>query len=91
MATLQQRLGKAVRRLRKGIGFASQEDFADAVGLHRTTMSKIERGTMNLSLAVVERLAKGLRMRASELLAAAESEGRRPGRRGQPEQGLPSE
>jgi transcriptional regulator with XRE-family HTH domain len=76
MAKLQTKLGKAVRRLRTAAGY-SQEDFADVVGLHRTTMGKVERGAFNISLETLERLAKGLRMPVSALIAEAEAEGRR--------------
>jgi transcriptional regulator with XRE-family HTH domain len=75
MVKLQRRLGKAVRRLREAAGF-SQEGFADAVGVHRTTMGRIERGAFNVTLATLERIAKGLRIPASALLAEAEGEGR---------------
>jgi len=34
----------------------SREDFADACGLARSYMNRIERGTANLSLDAVERL-----------------------------------
>lgn len=78
MTKLQTRLGKAVRRLRSEAGY-SQEGFADHISVHRTTMSRIERGTMNLSLGIVERVAKGLRMPVSRLIAEAEGEGRRAG------------
>jgi transcriptional regulator with XRE-family HTH domain len=81
MIPLQRRLGKAVRRLRAAAGF-SQESFADHVGVHRTTMGRIERGAFNLTLETLERVAKGLRMPASALLAEAEAEGRRGPRTG---------
>lgn len=76
MTSLQRRLGKAVRRLRSEAGY-SQEGFADHVGVHRTTMGRIERGAFNVTLETIERIAKGLRMPVSRLLAEAEAEGRR--------------
>lgn len=76
MTPLRKRLGKAIQRLRKDAGH-SQEAFADRTGIHRTTMSEIERGVSNVSLDIAERIAKGLGIPLSELVAAAEAE-RRP-------------
>jgi len=75
MTRLQRKLGKAVRRLRAGAGY-SQEAFADAVGVHRTTMGRIERGDFSVTLGTLERLAKGLKLSVSALIAEAEAEGR---------------
>ena len=76
MVLLQRRLGKVVRRLRRDRGY-SQEDFADHVGVHRTTMGRIERGDFNVTIETLQRLAKGLGLAASALLSMAEAEGRR--------------
>lgn len=78
---LQRRLGVAVRRLRVGRGY-SQEGFADHVGVHRTTMGRIERGDFNVTLETLQRLARGLGVPASQLLAQAEQDGRRRAPRG---------
>ncbi|MEO7522251.1 MAG: helix-turn-helix transcriptional regulator [Gemmatimonas sp.] len=75
MTKLQRRLGKAVRRLREAAGH-SQEHFARLVGIHRTTMGRIERGDFNVTLATLERLSKGLKIPLSVLLAETEAEGR---------------
>jgi transcriptional regulator with XRE-family HTH domain len=78
---LQRRLGANVRTIRRARGM-SQEEFADAVGVHRTYVGGIERGERNLTLQTVERLAIVLRVGPLRLLAddfaAAELE--RPGR-----------
>lgn len=73
MTTLQVKFGRAVQRLRKEAGY-SQESFADAVGVHRTYMGAVERGEKNISLNNIERIAKALRFRTSELLAESEKE-----------------
>jgi transcriptional regulator with XRE-family HTH domain len=73
MAKLQRRLGKAVRRLREASGH-SQEGFAIVVGVHRTTMGRIERGNFNVSLGTLERLAKALKIPVSSLIAEAEGD-----------------
>ena len=71
--TLQARLGKAVRRLRKRLGY-SQESFADHCGVHRTFMGAVERGETNISLKNIERISGALGIKASALLRAAEKE-----------------
>ena len=58
-ASVQARFGRAIRRRRERDGI-SQEDLADAAGIHRTYVSMLERGTGNPSLAVVENLARAL-------------------------------
>ena len=71
MVPLRDRLGQAVRELRAAAGF-SQEAFADHIGVHRTSMSSIERGMLNVRLNTLEQLAGGLEISAWELLRIAE-------------------
>ena len=71
---LKVKLGRAVRRLRSAAGF-SQESFADACSAHRTFIGVIERGEANVSLTTIERLAHGLGITVSALLADAEAGG----------------
>jgi transcriptional regulator with XRE-family HTH domain len=73
MGNLRKALGRTVRRLREEGGF-SQESFADAIGVHRTYMGEIERGETNLSLDVLERLARALQLSVAEMFSVAESE-----------------
>ena len=73
MKPLQERLGRAVRRLRKAAGY-SQEGFADLVGVHRTYMGAVERGEVNISLRNIEKIAGSLEITASKLLLEAEKE-----------------
>jgi transcriptional regulator with XRE-family HTH domain len=73
---LQVRLGRVVRRLRSDAGY-SQERFAAAVGVHRTSMSAIERGLYDVSLSTLEKIANALDLVPSDLLVEAEREGRR--------------
>jgi transcriptional regulator with XRE-family HTH domain len=70
--TLQHRVARTVRRLREARGL-SQEAFAQVVGVHRTTMGRIERGAYDLSLSTLEQIAVALELRLSELLAEAEA------------------
>ena len=69
--TLQEKLGKAVIKLRKARGM-SQEQFAYAADIDRKYMSDIENGKRNISIDVVERLAKQFCMSVSELFQHAE-------------------
>ncbi|WP_265563871.1 helix-turn-helix domain-containing protein [Sphingomicrobium arenosum] len=66
-----ERLGTAVRSARKEAGF-SQEALADAAGLDRSHMGKIERGERNVSVLNVVRIADALECTPSELFKAAE-------------------
>jgi len=59
--------GRRVRERRKKMRL-SQEDFADRVGLDRTYVSGIERGTRNPTLATMKRLAEGLGVPLETLL-----------------------
>jgi transcriptional regulator with XRE-family HTH domain len=73
MSTLRKRLGKAIRRLRAKQGY-SQESFASHVKVHRTFVGAVERGEQNLSLDSLEKIAKGLSITPSTLLAEADQE-----------------
>jgi transcriptional regulator with XRE-family HTH domain len=61
-------LARNVQRFRKEKGW-SQEDLADAADLHRTYVSAVERGVRNPTILIVAKLAKGLGVSASDLLA----------------------
>lgn len=69
--TLQEQLGQAIVRLRKQRNL-SQEDFANESGIDRRYMSDIENGKRNISLDVIERVAKCLGIRVSNLFEEAE-------------------
>lgn len=71
MPPLKVRFANTVRSLRVAAGF-SQESFAHHVKVHRTFMSSIERGRINVSLETIERLAHGLDMSAWQLIQIAE-------------------
>jgi transcriptional regulator with XRE-family HTH domain len=58
-ATLQKRLGSAVRAQREALGH-SQESFADAIAMHRAYYSAIERGERNVTLTTLGRITAGL-------------------------------
>lgn len=64
------RLGTALRARRSALGF-SQESFADKIEMHRTYYSAIERGEKNITVSMLERVAHGLGVQPSVLLAEA--------------------
>jgi transcriptional regulator with XRE-family HTH domain len=69
---IRERFGDAVRRRREELGL-TQEDLAEKAMIHRTYLSDVERGTRNLSLVNIERLAQSLALKMSELFAHVES------------------
>ena len=68
MATDPRRLfGQRVRHYRSKVNL-SQEELADACGLHRTYVGAVERGERNVSLLNIVVLARSLGVRAADLL-----------------------
>ena len=65
------RIGSAIRTRRKALGI-SQEALADAAGLDRAHMGKIERGERNVTVLNLIRIATALNDLPSNLLRAAE-------------------
>jgi transcriptional regulator with XRE-family HTH domain len=64
------RLGLAIRTARKALGL-SQEALADAAGIDRSHMGKIERGERNVTFLNVSRIAAAIQRKPSEILQAA--------------------
>lgn len=58
--------GQAVRRRRNELGL-SQEDFADKAGIHRTYVSSIELGKVQVSIGIAQQLATALELPLSKL------------------------
>lgn len=65
------KLGAAIRAVRLERGL-SQEALADAAGIDRSHMGKIERGERNVSMLNVARVAEALNITIASLMAAAE-------------------
>ena len=63
-------LGKAIRTFRQENGL-SQEALANEIGIDRSYMGGIERGEHNVAIVNLTKIAKTLKVRTSELLAAA--------------------
>ena len=65
--TLIETFGRNVRQARKDKGW-TQEQLAFEAGVKRAYLSEVENGQRNVSLDVVEKLAKALAISASSLL-----------------------
>ena len=57
-----------LRKARNEAGL-SQEQLSDLSGLHSTEISRLERGVREPRLGTIVRLARGLGVRAADLLA----------------------
>lgn len=60
------RFGFVVKTLREKLAM-TQEDLAEKAGIHRTYLSDIERGSRNVALMNIERLAQSLGLSLQEL------------------------
>jgi len=67
MTDIKKQLGRRIKELRLKAGY-SQEELAAKAGLHRTYMSDIERGKRNVSIENIEKIAKALGVKSSDLL-----------------------
>lgn len=67
MDNLSKQFGKKVREVRTGKGL-SQGDVSKRLNVHRSYISGIERGVRNPSLKVIQRIAKALRVKVSDLI-----------------------
>lgn len=65
---LATQVGGALRARRQAMSL-SQDDFADRILMHRAYYSAIERGEKNITLATLHRVASGLGVSMSKLLA----------------------
>lgn len=62
--------GRVVRQRRLDLGL-TQEAFADAAGIDRSHMSKVEGGKRNVTFLNILRIAHALNARPSEILGDA--------------------
>jgi transcriptional regulator with XRE-family HTH domain len=74
MKRARNQFSHALRKLRAERGW-SQEELAERSGLHRTYVSGIERGTRNVSLDNLERIANAFGLPVSSLFLIGEQEG----------------
>lgn len=68
---IRERFGDAVRTRREELGL-TQEDLAEKAAIHRTYLSDIERGSRNLSLINIEKIAAALALPISKLFQLVE-------------------
>ncbi len=66
MKTARDLFAKRVRELRTERGW-SQDELADAAGLHRTYIGTIERAEQSIGLDNIEKIAKALKVSIAEL------------------------
>ncbi len=65
-SAFQARLGSRIRELRLARGYA-QEAFADACGLHRTHISLLERGQLDVKMGTLLKVSAALKVSLSDL------------------------
>jgi transcriptional regulator with XRE-family HTH domain len=70
---IEELFGLVIRRRRERLGL-SQEVFAEKAGVHRTYISSIELGKVQVSIGVAQRLADALGVRLSVLWRDIEQE-----------------
>lgn len=63
----RQLFARNIRLARKVLGM-SQEDMAEASGLHRTYVGDVERGERNISIDNMEKMAKAVKKSLAELV-----------------------
>ena len=68
---IRERFGFALKSRREVLGL-TQEEFAERAGIHRTYLSDVERGTRNISLLNIERVAFALSIPVSKLFQLVE-------------------
>jgi transcriptional regulator with XRE-family HTH domain len=74
LPTLLKNLASLLAILRGRTGL-SQEDFADSIKIHRTEMGRLEQAKTTPRLDTLYKVAGGLGLRVSDLLAMAEAGG----------------
>jgi transcriptional regulator with XRE-family HTH domain len=62
------KFGNSIRKLRKEKGI-SQEELAHRADLHRTYIGMIERAEKNITLLNIEKIAKALDVKITELFS----------------------
>ena len=72
MRTIEIYFGEALRGHRQKLGL-SQEEFAEKAGIHRTYVSSIELGKVQVSIRIAQQLATGLEIPLSKIWREIES------------------
>lgn len=74
MEPIEVRFGRVLRALREKSG-ESQEAFAAKAGIHRTYVSSIELGKVQVSIAIAEQLSAALGVPLSKMWKQVEASG----------------
>ena len=69
--SFRQEFGMAIRRRRHKLNL-SQEEFADMADIHRTYVSSIELGKVDVGIGVAYKIARALKLPLSKLLKESE-------------------
>lgn len=65
---IAEQTGKRIQKIRKKRGF-TQEEAADRVGIHVSTLGRIERGESNPPIQTIGKIAYALGVKPKELLS----------------------
>ena len=68
MIDIKRKFGDKMRQIRKQVKI-SQEELAFRAKLHRTYISDVERGSRNISLENIEKIALALGVKSQDLLS----------------------
>lgn len=60
-------VGRNIRRLRDAQGI-TQEELAHRCGVHPVELARAERGVRDMRISTIAKIARGLKVRASELV-----------------------
>lgn len=60
-------MGKKIRLIRRKLGL-TQEDLSDKIGIHVSTLGRIERGEMNSPIQTINKIAISLKVKPKDLL-----------------------
>lgn len=70
---IRERFGFALKARREALGM-TQEELAAKAGIHRTYLSDVERGSRNICLLNIERVAAALRIPLGDFFVAVEKD-----------------
>lgn len=60
-------IGKRIRLIRRKLGL-TQEDLSYKIGIHVSTLGRIERGEMNSPIQTINKIALSLKVKPKDLL-----------------------
>lgn len=64
----KEKLGKKIQKLRKNLGY-TQEELAEKINISRTHMGHIEQGRKSPSIKIMDKLARILKVKVSDLFS----------------------